>query len=411
VLEILEARVELAQGHCISTMTYNGRVPGPLLRAAVGEQVRVDVCNRSETPQWVSWPGQILELQSSARHAQAHSEHFVDGRAIIKADPMGREAGFVPAKSVRRFQFTARRAGLHLYHAGSLADSLITGGSYSAQAGAVLVEGREPPPDRSRREWVLVLNDHEPFLRRTRRGFEVEYSTLTLNGRPPGFWRVRAGERMLIHVLNASATQPYSVELPGHTFEVIALDGTAVATRRATALHLSPGESAAALLEVNRSQSWIVRRTQGRLDYRAFTRVGTDRDRSGSDRGTTETLRVVLRRHEGARSGFSRWSINGAGFSVADPTPMFRLRRGLRYRLAIHNTTDELLPMRLQHHRLELVAAGTPALPGIEKDVVAIAPAEQVELEFAADNPGPALLYCTRQLHRAFGLMTCFDFV
>lgn len=40
--------------------------------------------------------------------------------------------------------------------------------------------------------------------------------------------RIKTGERVLLHILNGSTTQILSLTLPGHTFEVIAVDGNPV---------------------------------------------------------------------------------------------------------------------------------------------------------------------------------------
>jgi FtsP/CotA-like multicopper oxidase with cupredoxin domain len=119
---------------------------------------------------------------------------------------------------------------------------------------------------------------------------------------------------------------------------------------------------------------------------------------------------MVLTRYDAARSGFNSWSINGTSFSATEPRPLFRVRRGLRHRLRIRNTSDEILPLHLQRHRLEIVGvAGTPTA-GVLKDVVTLGPRQQVEVDVVADNEGPALFYCTRQLHRDFGLMALIEY-
>ena len=40
--------------------------------------------------------------------------------------------------------------------------------------------------------------------------------------------RVKQGERVIFHILNASATEIRSLALPGHSFQVVALDGNSV---------------------------------------------------------------------------------------------------------------------------------------------------------------------------------------
>ena len=66
-------------------------------------------------------------------------------------------------------------------------------------------------------------------------GYEVGYRTFSINGRMLGHGepvRVKAGERVLFHVLNGSATEIRSLALPGHSFRVVALDGNVGADAR-----------------------------------------------------------------------------------------------------------------------------------------------------------------------------------
>jgi FtsP/CotA-like multicopper oxidase with cupredoxin domain len=381
VLRIREARVELAPGHLITTLTYDGRLPGPLLRATVGQPMRVDVYNETDAAERVHWHGQDSALDAAA---------------------------YVPARSMRRFEFKPTRPGLFFYHSHVVAAANLEAGLYSGQAGALLVDrGGGSCHD----EWVLVLNDCEPYLRRTRRGCEIAYRSLTVNGRIPGHGRairINFGERVLLHVLNASATEPRSLSLPGHSFVVTALDGNPVPLRaRVAALNLSPAERISALVEAHAGMQepaeWIVRDAGNEgCDY---TRFGSGKPRE-PDTGQPDTrLEMVLTRHDAARSGFNSWSINGMSFSATEPRPLFNLRCGLRYRLRVRNTSDESLPLHLQGQQLEIVSvAGTPTA-GVLKDVVTVGPRQELEVDFVADNPGPALFYCTRQLHRDFGLM------
>ena len=389
VLRIRNGEVELAAGHQLTTTTYNGQLPGPALRAVVGQPVLVDVHNETDTTEQIHWQGQSL----------------ADAAASV-----------VPPHSLRRMEFTPRRPGLYLYHSQVVAATNLQAGLYSGQAGALLVEPRNHP-GRYDREWVVVLKGCEPFMRRTARGFEVGYGAHTLNGRLPGGsapLRARTGERVLLHVLNAGATESCSLELPGHCFEVAALDGCPVpGPTRVAALHLSPGERVSAYVVMRRPAGWVVREpSDSTSDLRRFGSAGlTDPD---------ETRSLVLTRHEAARSGFNCWSVNGTGFSTSDPRPVFRVQRGYRYRLKIHNTSDEIIPLHLQRHRLQIVtaaggaaaegSAGRSTAGGILKDVVAVGARQTLEVDFVADSPGPALLHCTRQLHADFGLAALIDY-
>ena len=64
--------------------------------------------------------------------------------------------------------------------------------------------------------------------------------------------RVKEGERVLFHVLNASATEIRSLALPGHMFRVVALDGNPVPTpAEVPVLWLGTAERISAIVEMN----------------------------------------------------------------------------------------------------------------------------------------------------------------
>ncbi|MFI9411522.1 hypothetical protein [Nocardia gamkensis] len=77
---------------------------------------------------------------------------------------------------------------------------------------------------------------------------------VTINGRMLGHGdplRVREGERVLLHVLNGSATENRSLALPGHTFTVMATDGNPVPNpARVPVLWLGTAERISASVEM-----------------------------------------------------------------------------------------------------------------------------------------------------------------
>jgi FtsP/CotA-like multicopper oxidase with cupredoxin domain len=88
--------VELAPDRIISTTTYNGQFPGPLLRFKEGQQVVVDIHNDTDTPEQLHWHGQTVPVE-------------VDG-ASEEGTP------FIPAHGMRRIAFLPGPAGLRFYH-------------------------------------------------------------------------------------------------------------------------------------------------------------------------------------------------------------------------------------------------------------------------------------------------------
>ena len=244
-LRIKTSPIEIAPNRIISTTTYNGQVPGPLLRFKEGQQVTVDVYNETDTPEQLHWHGQMVPTD-------------VDG-ASEEGTP------FIPAQGKRRIIFTPRPAGFRFYHTHNRAGANLYAGLYSGQVGAVYIEPRNEPGNFDR-EVFLVLKEFEPTFSRggdmamdfltpattvksleeqgesamkaslargMPHGYEVGYGSFTINGRMLGHGepiRVKSGERVLFHILNGSATEIRSLALPGHSFQVVALDGNPVPT-------------------------------------------------------------------------------------------------------------------------------------------------------------------------------------
>jgi FtsP/CotA-like multicopper oxidase with cupredoxin domain len=367
-LSIRTARVELAPGHCLSTLTYNGRPVGPLIRARAGRLLRIDVHNQTDASQWIHW----------------HAQNVPHGGSRVAA------------RSIRRIHFIPERPGLFFYHSGQVAAANLEAGLYSGQVGALLIESSA----RSAHQRVLVLKDFEPTLRRARQGFELDYGSLTINGHlhdtaPP---QIPVGHPVLVHVLNASATRTLGLTIPGHSFHVAALDGNPVSSPASLSrLILHPGERISAWLKLRRAGPCIVFPAAGEtLDYSLFG------SRAAPAPDAIHELVLVCR--EAARSGFNRWSINEASLPTGAIEPLLQVTTGRRYRLRIRNTSEEILPLHLQRHRMEVITVAGVAIGGVVKDVVAVGPHQVVEVDFIADSPGPAELYCTRQLQRDFGL-------
>jgi len=170
---------------------------------------------------------------------------------------------FISAQGKRRIAFTPGPAGLRFYHTHNRAGANLAAGQYGGEVGPVYIEPAEEP-GRYDRELFLVLKEFEPSFSRggdmaqdflspaepnpefkkigeasmnaslakgMPHGYEVGYRSFTINGRMLGHGdplKVKQGERVLFHILNGSATEIRSLALPGHSFEIVALDGNPV---------------------------------------------------------------------------------------------------------------------------------------------------------------------------------------
>nr|WP_254848500.1 multicopper oxidase domain-containing protein [Mycobacterium sp. IS-2888] len=441
-LRIGRGLVELAPDRVVSTTLYNGQFPGPLLRLTEGRPVVVDVHNDSDTPEQLHWHGQTLPVD-------------VDGSA---------EEGtpYIPAHGMRRLSFTPGPSGFRFYHTHLVPGADLSLGQYNGLAGPLYIEPKYNPGAYDQ-EVFLTLKEFEPALSRggdmatnflagqpipelrdmgeaamaaslasgKPHGFEVGYRSFAINGRMLGHGepiKVKQGQRILLHVLNASATENRSLALPGHTFTVVALDGNPLPKPVAVpVLWLGAAERISAIVNMNNPGKWVLGdlsdddrgngmgtvieyadstgdpqwapRPPFTWDYRLFTQP--DARAAPPD----HTIELLIGKRNAERDGFNEWTLNGAPFDMRTGTPQFELKLGARYRLRLRNGTDDVHPIHLHRHTFEITNTAGTSTAGLHKDVAMVGGYQAIDLDFTANQPGLSLLHCHQQLHMDFGFM------
>ena len=451
VLRIAASAVEIADKRIVSTITYNGQFPGPLMRFKEGRPVAVEVHNDTDTPEQLHWHGQLVSTD-------------VDG-AAEEGTP------YIPAHGMRRIEFTPRPSGLRSYRTHNRAGADLYAGQYTGQVGAVYIEPQHEPGDYDR-EVFLVLKEFEPnfsqggdmaqdFLAPATRvkelesagesamkaslakgmphGYEVGYRYFTINGRMLGHGepvKVKQGERVMFHILNGSATEIRSLALPGHVFKIVALDGNPVPTpAEVPALWLGTAERVSAIVEMNHPGVWIMGDLADDDRGHGVGIVVEYADHSGKPMWAPpkpfhwnylrfakadvtasppdETFEMLIAKDNAADAGFNRWTINGAAYPMTEGIipASFHLKQGQRYRIRMRNASDDIHPIHLHRHSFELTRIAGMPTAGVIKDVVMLGGYQEMELDFTADNPGLTLFHCHQQVHMDFGFMTLFDYV
>jgi FtsP/CotA-like multicopper oxidase with cupredoxin domain len=409
-LHIKTSAIEIAPKRIISAITYNGRFPGPLLRFKEGRQVTVDIYNDTDTPEQLHWHGQKVSAD-------------VDG-AAEEGTPS------IAAHGKRRISFTPNPSGFRFYHTHNRAGANLAAGQYGGEVGPVYIEPSQEP-GRYDHEVFLVLKEFEPtfsrggdmpqdFLSPTEankelkevgessmkaslakgmpHGYEVGYRSFTINGRMLGHGepiRVKQGERVLFHILNGSATEIRSLALPGHSFQVLALDGNPVPNPTSVpVLWIGTAERICALVHMNHPGVWIL----GDLDdgdrghgmgivleyagrtakpqwvpppafkwsYLRFAKAGP------TSLPADESFDMTFAKDNAAEDGFNRWTINGVAYPMTgEPVPAtFHLKQGKRYRLRMRNASDDIHPIHLHRHSFELTSLAGKPTAGMLKDVM-----------------------------------------
>jgi FtsP/CotA-like multicopper oxidase with cupredoxin domain len=241
--------------------------------------------------------------------------------------------------------------------------------------------------------------------------------------------RIKEGQRVLFHFLNASATENIQLALPGHQFRVVALDGNPVPHPQLVGvLELGTAERIDAVVEMKNPGVWIlgtpkdddrkngmgivveyanksgaprwIKPAKKAWDYTIF---GESREAAKPD----EAIPMVIGKINGGTGGFNRWTINGRSYDAKDePRKLYRAKR---YRLVFDNQTDDAHPLHLHRNSFELTNVHGKPTAGIMKDVVLVKGFRKIEVDFTPAMEGLTLFHCHQQLHMDYGLKTLFN--
>ena len=214
----LDARVSsltFLPGKTTPAWTYNGSVPGPLIRAHVGDQIIAHFTNHLPEDTTIHWHG--IRLQAAMDGVPGHSQ------------------AAVPTGGSFDYSFVVPDPGLFWYHPHVASAQEEGDGLY----GAVLVEDpKETDQDEASKfgdDIVLVLSDidinDDGSLGDPNTGgdfgtlFGREGNTLIVNGKVKPTILARPGLRQRWRILNAAKSRYFQIALDGNTFTLIGVDG------------------------------------------------------------------------------------------------------------------------------------------------------------------------------------------
>ncbi len=210
-LEAQLATVTTAPGVDVEAWTYNGTIPGPLIRAQVGDRVIVHYTNNLPRPSTVHWHGLRVPIE-------------MDGVPGYSQPPVEVGEAFT-------YDFIVPDAGTFWYHPHVMSAAQVGFGLY----GAFVVEDPEEDVGIAD-ELVIVLSDidvdDDGVLRSADTGgslgmvFGREGNRVLVNGRQHPTLTVRAGAPQRWRIVNAAKSRYFMLDLgAGHVFRKIGGDG------------------------------------------------------------------------------------------------------------------------------------------------------------------------------------------
>jgi nitrite reductase (NO-forming) len=218
--------IEIAPGVKFSAWTFGDTVPGPVVRARVGDRIKFTMSNRSDEPV----PG--------VRVTAAPMMHSMDFHSAM-VSPQDKYRSIAPGQTMS-FEFVANYPGVYMYHCGTpMVLEHIASGMY----GMMIVEPRAGYPTKADREYAIVQSEFytKPDDRKRKvdgvplyvlDGARVRSKSPTytvFNGRYNGFvdkpQPAKPGERVRLFVLNVGPSNTSSFHVVGTIFDRVWLEG------------------------------------------------------------------------------------------------------------------------------------------------------------------------------------------
>jgi nitrite reductase (NO-forming) len=218
--------IEIAPGVKFSAWTFGDQVPGPVVRARVGDRIKFTMSNRSD------------EAMPGVRMTAAPMMHSMDYHSAM-VSPQDKYRSIAPGQTIS-FEFTANYPGVFMYHCGTpMVLEHIASGMY----GMMIVEPRGGYPTKADREYAVVQSefytkpdpgkrkvDGQPLYVLDGARVRSKAPTYTVfNGRYNGMvdkpLQAKPGERVRLFVLNVGPSNTSSFHVVGTIFDRAWLDG------------------------------------------------------------------------------------------------------------------------------------------------------------------------------------------
>ncbi len=443
-------------GTTARSLAYNNQLPGPLIRASVGDEIAVTVDNGLDHATSVHWHGIALR-------------NDMDGAAPAVPD--------IEPGSSFTYRFSSPYPGTYWAHPHTGLDT-----DYGLYVPVIIDDPAEP--GRYDAEWIVMLDDwtsgvgtspEEIFkgLRSTGMGGgsmpgmpgmgdigqmpgmggmgsmpampgiggagrsdllggdggDVSYPYYLANGRIPAaasVFTAKPGQRIRIRIINAAADTAFRVALAGHRMTVTHTDGFPVVPTDVDAVLLGMGERCDVIVTAGDGMFPLVAAAEGKNAVaRALLSTGAGSAPDPNLRppqltgrvGTVDTFTattevqlptnsdVALQARLSGTMMHYDWMINGRPY---DQTVPLTVHQGQHATLTFTNETMMWHPMHLHGHTYQVIKAGGSAGP--RKDTVIVKPMQTVNVRLVADNPGVWMLHCHNGYHMDAGMMTTLNY-
>ena len=425
-------------GVIAKTWTYGDSFPGKIIRANVGDRLKVNFRNQLPDPTSVHWHGLAIR-------------NDMDGVPGLTTPEVAPNGAF-------NFDFIVPDSGTYWFHPHS--GTQLDRGLY-----APLIVDDPTETVQYDQEWIVILDDWSDGVGKnpdeilaslldgsgissgmngmggmggmggmdhggSMDSGDVTYPLYLINGRPindPEVFISKPGKRVRIRIINAAADTIFNVALSQHTMTVTHTDGFPVKSYPTASLQIGMGERYDVIVTMGSGVFAFVADAVGksaiaRALIRTSSRAAPAQLFRPAELNSKPLTSDLLQASEQAKLASKKpdrtqdlilsggmkpykWSINGRTY---DKTEALEVRLNEMGTLKIRNRTMMAHPMHLHGHTFQLGSAGGN---GARKDTVLIPSMGGINVDFAATNPGKWMIHCHNAYHAEAGMMTRLEYI
>lgn len=412
--------------------SYNGSLPGPVLRIKQDDWLSVRFENHLDVDSTIHWHGVRLP-------------NIMDGVPYITQQPVKPDHDY-------NYRFQAKDSGTFWYHPHQNSAEQVDRGL----SGVLIVEEAEKIDVDQDIVWMLddwrlgengkIINDY-PNLHDRAHGGRLG-NVLAVNGQMNPTFNVDNGSRIRLRLINSSNARMYSPYLSGQQAWIIAFDGQPIEPKefKDGILRLGPGMRADLIVDIAHDPNLplqvfdntyrggpqplaqfkvsgsnkTVRKTAVQLppnplsvpdlanaikETVVYEGGAMGRLRTARLNGETETSLQELAQKNGLV-----WATNTNSYAsledLNNAKRLFDLKLGQSYIFELVNNTAWVHPIHLHGHTYQVISRNGKKLPTpLWQDTALIYPNEKIEVAFVADNPGDWMFHCHILDHAASGMI------
>lgn len=415
-LNVTEDGHEYLPGQETKVYSYNGEIPGPVIRAEKGDEITVEVKNNLDESTTVHWHG--IQLPNK-----------MDGVPDLTQSPI--EPG-----ETKKYEFKLENPGTYWYHSHFNTDKQIDKGLQ-----APLIIDYEDEPYEYQQDKIVMVDDialneegeHFPFEGNKMHG---RYgNTPVVNGEVDSEILVEQG-KIKLRLINTANARTFNIGIGNQDFKVVAADiGLKPSSYETDEVRLAPGQRYEIIVDAEKQEEIEIYEQGAREKYTLAT-LKTQKT-SENQRTWRKQLQDIVNRIKDAltqqkqkevqgwelneslydekpdrvatlqpvmRNETFGWAINGKTYPE-DPE-VFNLNEDEFYKFRIRNEHGEPHPMHIHGQKFKVMTRDEEKIEEPAwRDTVLVNGRETVEIGFKAEGKGQWAFHCHTLEHSKAGML------